>query len=110
TELTKNYFETRFDSIVGIAAAAVLLLALHPLQRLADRLSRAAVPNAKPLAAMSHPEHLALYKEQVQIAWADGTMSAKERRMLDRTRERLAISLEESMRVENAVVRSLKVA
>ena len=110
TELTKNYFETRFDSVVGILAAGLLLLALHPLQRLADRLARVAVPHATPVGALSHPEHLALYKEQVQIAWADGTLSAKERRMLDRTRDRLHISLEESMRVENAVVRSLNLA
>ncbi|HLE47885.1 MAG TPA: histidine kinase N-terminal 7TM domain-containing protein [Candidatus Thermoplasmatota archaeon] len=107
TELTQNYLSTRYDSVVGVLAAGTLLLALHPLQRVADRLARVAVPNATPISGMSHPEHVALYREQVLIAWADGTLSAKERRMLDRTRERLGISLDESAKIESDIVRGL---
>lgn len=87
--------------VLGIMGAGILLIALHPLQRFGDRVARSVVPHAKPASEMTAADRLRLFGEQVQIAWADGTLSRKERLLLDRLRERLDIPIEEAARLEN---------
>lgn len=93
---------------VGIAAAGALVFALAPLQRVAERVANAAVP-APPAA---NPDHLALYRRQVQIAWMDGSLGANERLMLRELRAGLGIPSEEAERIEaeeaERAVRSLR--
>lgn len=85
----------------------MLLFALAPLQRAAERLSGAVLPDARPLAARSTEERAELYREQVRIAWEDGTLGLKERRMLDAARERLGLAAETAVGLEREVTRSL---
>lgn len=85
---------------LGIVAAGVLVAALAPLQRAADRLATAAIPRGPPLRELPAPERAALYREQVRLAWADGAMSRKEKALLEHLRGRLGLSDEEAVRLE----------
>lgn len=90
-------------TIIGIAAAGVLALALRPVQGFAERVARAAMPGALPDEDAPDDERLQLYREQLRIAWADGEPKAKDRRFLANLRERLGLSKEEARAVEDEV-------
>lgn len=94
------------SSVLGIVGAGVVVFALHPVQRLAERLSAKTVPNAKTLDDMSNVERVALYREQAALAWLDGELRRKERLLLDGLRIRLHVPVETAARVEAEVVRS----
>lgn len=89
---------------LGIGAAALLLFAIAPLQRLADRVAGAAVPGVRPVDELDRAERLAIYRDQVRFAWADQALSQDERAMLARLRERLGLSAEDAMAVEERVL------
>jgi hypothetical protein len=88
----------------GAVAAGLLLFALHPLQRVADRIAYKAVPKSGPLGKLSPPERARMYREQLEIAWADGRLTAKERLLFTRLQERLGISAEEAQLLETEVL------
>lgn len=103
-EVLANFLSDRISLAVGMGAAAVLLLALHPLQRFADRLSKETVPAGRPVAEMTQPERLRIYREQAELAWMDGNLQRKERLLLDRLRERLGLSLSEAAELERQAI------
>lgn len=104
SESAQTLLQNRWGTFAGIAATAVLVFAMTPLQRAADRLADAAMPNTRPVRELSHVERVDLYREQVRVAWSDGSLSLKERRMLDVARERLRLGAEEAERLEKEAV------
>lgn len=105
-KLTESWAEQAFDQswVVGAVAAGLLLFALTPLQQLADNMARRALPGDSP---PSHSERVQIYREQLEIAWADGRLTAKERLLFTRLQERLGITAEEARQLENGIVESL---
>lgn len=99
-EVAQLVFSEAAGPYVGVMAASALLFGIHPLQRLAERLSSAALPGVKPISRMTHGERLALFREEAEAAWADRHLDVKERRMLDILRVRLALTADEALRVE----------
>jgi hypothetical protein len=91
-----------FGAIGGAVAAGLLLFALTPLQRWADRVSYRAVPGSAKRG--SHAERLHIYREQLEVAWADGRLTAKERLLFSNLQERLGLSAEEAARLESEVL------
>lgn len=89
--------------LLGIGAGALLLFALAPVQRFAERVSDVAMPGVKAPDEMTDDERLGLYRRQVEIAWNDGTLSANERLMLKDLREQLGLSAEVAERVDTEV-------
>ncbi len=89
---------------LGIVAAGMLLFALHPLQTWASRVAQATMPGARSISDMTSDERLELYREQAELAWLDGSLTAKERMLLDRLRDRIGLSLEEANQIENDVM------
>ncbi|HLE46704.1 MAG TPA: hypothetical protein VI818_00280, partial [Candidatus Thermoplasmatota archaeon] len=81
-------------------AVAALLLVLSPLRRWAERVATAAVPLGRPVHQVLPAERMAIYREQAEYAWADGTLTAKERWRLEQLRSRLGLTSEEAARVE----------
>lgn len=98
-----SYFGAR-GWIAGGIAAGLLVFALVPLQRAAERIAAFALPNAGPVSAMSHQDRKDLYQEQLRIAWEDGTLTAKERHLLDVAGERLGLTSEEVVGLEREVL------
>jgi hypothetical protein len=101
SEVAQQFFGDRFQSeYLGIAAAGLLVVAIAPLQRLADRLAAKAVP----APASGTPDGpIAMYREQVLLAWSDGKLNSKERKMLRSLRDRLGLDLATAERVEDEV-------
>ncbi|HLE47049.1 MAG TPA: hypothetical protein VI818_02035, partial [Candidatus Thermoplasmatota archaeon] len=89
--------------VAGGLVCGAMLLALHPLQRFAERVASVAVPNAKAPEQLSRQERLDLFEHQLRIAWEDGSLNPKERRLLEVTRTRLGISAEDANRLELAL-------
>ncbi len=107
TQLAGAFIEDRTgSSVVGVVATGALLALVAPLRRVGDRVGRAALPEAKPLHRMVDDEKITLYREQLEFAWADGSIDRQERTRLERLRERLGIDGETALRIEGAVVAS----
>lgn len=93
-----------FDSFVlGLAGAAAVTVALHPIQRAADRIAHTLIPGARPLSNLGTDERVAFYEEQVALALMDGSLREKERNLLDNLRQRLGIPDHEAQRAERRV-------
>jgi hypothetical protein len=87
----EQLLSSELGNVAGVLAAAILVFFLAPLQRFADRVASAAMPNTR-----DTPEYTAFRKLQVyEAALAEalpGGVSGKERAILDRMRETLGIS------------------
>jgi hypothetical protein len=86
---------------LGIAAAGLLVFALAPLQRAAERVADRAMPGVKPAGQMSHGERARVYLDAARTAWADGVLIAEERELLDRLGDSLGLSADEARRLES---------
>ncbi|MBI2078842.1 MAG: hypothetical protein HYT80_10830 [Euryarchaeota archaeon] len=85
---------------IGIVGAALLVFVMNPLLRMGDQISGSALPHARPVGDLSSPERSRLYREQAELAWLDGSITVKERMLLDRLRDRLGLPLDEAARLE----------
>ncbi len=99
-EVGTERLEGALGTLPAVIVTAVLILFLTPLQRLTERVSERAVPDAQPLEALPEPQKADLYMEQVQLAWHDGLLSTAERRMLDGMADRLGLSTASAARLE----------
>jgi hypothetical protein len=93
---------------IGIFGAAVLLVFLQPLNQLGQRLAHGAIPASRPLSALSSDERLGIYREQVGLAWADGSITRKERLLLDQLRQKLGLALADAVRLESIAAHGIR--
>jgi hypothetical protein len=105
TQVAQNYL-SQYGVLAGGIAAGVLLFALTPLQRFAERVADTAMPDVKAVSEMSGAERLAVYRDAAVQAWEDGTLDRSERALLDRLQKSLRLRPEEAMRVEQDAARS----
>jgi len=106
SEGADRLLSSELGNVAGLLAAAVVMFFLAPLQRFAEGVASAAMPNTR-----NTPEYTAFRKLQVyEAALAEalpGGVSDKERAMLDRLRETLGVSaidaetLETDLRTRN---------
>jgi hypothetical protein len=101
-QIAQGYLQQTQGYVVAGVATGALLLAIRPLERLADRVANAAVPGA---ARLSRDDRSRVYLEAAREAWADGSISRDERAMLDRTRTALGITADEALRLEGEAAR-----
>lgn len=88
SEAAQAFFGERFQSeYLGIAAAGVLVLAIAPLQRMADRMAERAVPTARESNTDS-----AVLRALARRLGADGELSADDRRMLVATGQEMGLA------------------
>lgn len=102
--------DERWASILSVVAGGILMLFLHPLSRMAERASGTALPEARKISDLSRVDRLSLYKDQALIAWRDGTLSRKERLLLDQLAARIELKPEVTAQIEAEIVKSLPVA
>ncbi|HVM44990.1 MAG TPA: serine/threonine-protein kinase, partial [Candidatus Thermoplasmatota archaeon] len=93
----------RYGPALGIAAAALLVLALVPLRRLARRVAAALTPGADADAAALSHRKLEIYRDALEQA-LDGsaTLGPKERAILASLREKLGLTEREAAVLEYA--------
>lgn len=102
-QLAQNFLATAMGWVVGGVAAGLLLFALSPVQRVAERVAATAVP-----AQRTTPEYLAfrkleVYKAAVESAYETGGMTDRERQMLDRLRAKLRLEASDAQAIERDV-------
>ncbi len=99
SEGASRLLSDELGNIAGLLAAAVVVFFLAPLQRFADRIAQAAMPNTH-----DTPEYAAFRKLQVyEAAIGDalpGGISDKERALLHRLQESLGISDADAASIE----------
>lgn len=98
SEVAQQFFGQRTgNEYYGIAAAGLLVVAIAPIQRLADRVAKKAVPSAHLDETSAH----ALYRKQAKLVWADGNITRKERRLLQQLRDHLNLPPHDAERIED---------
>ena len=101
SEGAAQFLEAELGNIAGLIAAAVVMFFLAPLQRFAERVATAAMPNTK-----NTPEYVAFRKMQVyEAALAEAQhedgISDRERALLERLRDSLEISASDAQAIED---------
>lgn len=104
SEGAQQLFSTRVGPVLGVVSSGLLVFAFSPLQRFAERVSKAAVPDAKPIAETSTEERMAFYRESVEAAWADGRLEPSEVDLLRRLRRSLGLSADDAESIESLVM------
>lgn len=106
SEGAQQIFQESVGPYLGIAAAGLLVFALAPLQHVAERLAARAVPKAGAMR-IDPAERRAVYKEQLEIAWADGALTRRERLLFDRLQQRLGLTPAEAQNIERETLERL---
>lgn len=103
SEGAESFLSSELGNVAGLIASAIVVFFLAPLQRFAERVAGAAMPNTA-----NTPEYVAYRKMQVYEAaviearQGDG-ISEKERALLNRLRESLGISSADADSLENGL-------
>lgn len=88
-------------TIAGAVASGLLLFALHPLQKMTERIGAAALPHAR---ADDNKYILRrkreTYRNAYATAWADGNLTAKDQRMLQQVRDALGLPDKDIVAIE----------
>jgi hypothetical protein len=100
-QLAQNVLSAEFGLVAGGVAAGLLLFAISPLQRFAERVADTAMPGVKGVGDMTPSERTVVYREAARQAWSDGHLDASERAMLDRLRGTLRLGTDEASRLES---------
>lgn len=107
-QIVENFASAQLGIFVGALASGALLLVVHPLQRIATRVSDVAMPNVQPGSDYLAYRRLELYRAALEGAMEDGVVSLKENRSLERLREKLGIPPKDARALENDVVAQLR--
>lgn len=100
SELAQQFFgDQTGNEYYGIAAAGLLVVAIAPIQRLADRLATQAIPVQGGNGDRTAQEEI--YHEAVQAASRDGIITRREEMHLARIADRLGISAERALQLRD---------
>lgn len=104
SEAAEQILSAKLGAIAGLLAAALIVFFLAPLQRFAERVANATMPNTR-----KTPEYVAFRKMQVYEAalaeaQLEGGISSKERALLVRLRDSLGISETDAEAIERELV------
>lgn len=78
SQLAQSYLSDSLGWAAGGLAAGLLLIALQPLQRAAERISDAALPHVRDTPAWRDERKAELYRSAVRLAMADHEITRKE--------------------------------
>ena len=92
------------SAYLGIGAATCLLFMLAPLERFAARVASEAMPHTRPLSELENDERVSFYREHLELVWMDEQISAKDRLVLAKLRQKLGLDLETAERLELEII------
>ena len=92
SEGASRLLSSELGSVAGLLAAALVVFFLAPLQRFADRVASAAMPNTQNTPEYAAHRKLQVYESAVAEALQGGGISEKERALLNRLRDTLGIA------------------
>jgi hypothetical protein len=101
SEGATQLLSSELGSVAGLLAAALVVFFLvTPLQRLADRVAGAAMPNTINTPAYVAHRKMQVYEAALAEALQDGGISPKERALLNRLRDSLGIVMADAEALE----------
>ena len=111
SQLVEAFFQDNFGQnyIIAALACGLLLFALTPLQRWAERLADGAMPDVQRTRTYEDRRKQDVYRQALADVWSDGRITVKERRLLDAFAAQLHLDPTEAAQLEIDVVRSLPV-
>jgi len=92
SEGAERVLSSELGNFVGLLAAAVVVFFLSPLQRFAENIATAAMPNTQNTPEYAAYRKMQVYEAAVAEAQREGGISDKERSLLNRLRDSLGIS------------------
>jgi hypothetical protein len=91
SEIAEGLIQNQVGLLYGAVAMILISLAFKPLERAASHFAVRLFPRVKPFDTLSPAERAALFDEQLRLAQQDGSISAKEERMLTLLGQRLGL-------------------
>lgn len=110
-QIVQAYTSTAFGLLGGAVVAGLLLFALHPVQRAAERVASVAMPRTTGTPEYLAYKKLEVYKAAVESAHeATGGIDATQRAVLDRLRAKLGLHDDDAHAMEAEVAQSYRVS
>jgi hypothetical protein len=100
TEAADRFLTAELGNFAGLLAAAIVVFFLTPLQRFAERVASAAMPNTKRTPEYVAFRKMQVYESAVSEALQEGGISDKERKLLGHLRTSLEISEHDAEAIE----------
>ena len=100
SEGADRLLSAELGNFAGLLAAALVVFFLAPLQRFAERVASAAMPNTQNTPEYAAFRKMQVYEEAVAEAHYEGGISHKERALLVRLRDSLGISASDAEAIE----------
>lgn len=100
SEGADRFLSSELGSWAGLIASAIVVFFLAPLQRFAERVASAAMPNTKNTPEYTRYRKMQVYEAAVAEALAEGGITHKERALLARLRDSLEISAADAEALE----------
>lgn len=101
SESAGNYLSSQFGTVLGVLGTAALIFFLDPIQRAAERISDAAMPNTHDTPEYETFRKLQVYESAVRAALEDGHISDRQRRVLTSMIESMGIDAKVAEALEN---------
>lgn len=98
--VAESYMTSAYGYLAGGAAAGLLLFALAPLQRAADRVASRTMPGATGTPEYVAYRKLEVYRAAVESALETGGIDARERALLDQLRAKLGVAQADAAALE----------
>jgi len=100
SEGADRYLSAELGDFAGLLAAAIVVFFLAPLQRVAERVASAAMPNTENTPEYAAYRKMQVYEAAVSEALPDGNISERERALLNSLRDSLGISTADAEALE----------
>jgi hypothetical protein len=91
SQLIQNYTSSTLGVAGGAVAAGLMLFALTPIQKMAERLANAAMPGVSDTPAYREERKKDVYKSALRLALVDRTVTRREEKTLAELAEELGI-------------------
>jgi len=101
SEGASQFLSAELGNVAGLLAAAVVMFFLAPLQRFAERVASAAMPNTENTPEYTAFRKMQVYEAAVIEAQEGGGISEKERALLNRLRDSLGICESDARSIEH---------
>jgi len=108
TEGADRLLSSELGNWAGLVAAGIVVFLLAPLQRFADRVASAAMPNTRNTPEYAAFRKMQVYEAAIAEAQQGGGISDKERALLVRLRDSLGISESDADAIERDLQISLE--
>jgi len=100
-QVAQEFLSGAFGWLAGGIAAGAMIIAIRPIERAADRVAERTMPQVQATPAYVAFQKMEVYKAAVEEVLADGAVSQKDRRVLERLRAQLGLSADDARAMEN---------